>query len=577
MALTRIADLRKPHENLPQGSVEGTVLAAPASSTDYVYVQIDKQPGPRKGPYPWVSNGRLPRAGDGCLLIAGATETWALIWGSAVASSDAGTVGLVHLDDYAPHGDGTTSDHVALRAAYADLPTTGGVIELGSRDYYWDVVAAGGPFAVSKTVVFRGQGADESFLTAGPQSAGSVQSSFINITGTAKITVDRVTVRGQSVSHLASGQYFDGIKHSGTAPGAIILRDAHVGPFRYPVFAPGYLTGDGSTVALTNQNPSIISWYSEIEGLGGSAGFPSTGVLHQAASGTVSIVGGSIHHCGLTGDVHSHGVYVGRGCNTRILNVDFDYHWGGRYVQIEDQISDLTAAGTAPKINLIDGCTFGPNWTGGGTHEPAVMTSSWAAVPTQVRNCYFALPYKQIQVRASAQITGNTFKGGGSGTYYAIVADDTVTVAGQVDVLDNWFQGNHLYDISIEAPSGVASNWNIAGNKFLSATTDAHIHVAANATGAVVRVKNGNLFSGTSTAGTNDVWARAGALVEVDGNDFYGAAANHTGPRWGDASAATSPTIMIVRHNYLNTDGAGTVASRAPGTLISDGNVGPKA
>lgn len=71
---------RRAQQTLPEGPLEATVLTAPAASTDFVFVQVDTQPGQRRGPFPWVSNGRLPAPGDGALLIEGAGERWALVW-----------------------------------------------------------------------------------------------------------------------------------------------------------------------------------------------------------------------------------------------------------------------------------------------------------------------------------------------------------------------------------------------------------------------------------------------------------------------------------------------------------------
>lgn len=80
---SRLSDFAAPRveQDLPAGPVEATVLVAPATSQGFVYVRIDRAPGKKHGPFPWVSNGRLPRIGDGCLLIRGAGgEVWALVW-----------------------------------------------------------------------------------------------------------------------------------------------------------------------------------------------------------------------------------------------------------------------------------------------------------------------------------------------------------------------------------------------------------------------------------------------------------------------------------------------------------------
>lgn len=100
----------------------------------------------------------------------------------------------------------------------------------------------------------------------------------------------------------------------------------------------------------------------EINGLGGSKS--SMGVLAQAASGTVSVRNGYIHHCGLASDVHSQAIYLGRGYDSMISNVRMDYHYGGRGIQFEDQIDDLTTNGTPSDHQLVDNCWFGPNFDG---------------------------------------------------------------------------------------------------------------------------------------------------------------------------------------------------------------------
>lgn len=78
---SRLSDFAAPRvqRDLPPWPVEGTVVTAPASSLGFVHVRIDAAPRQKHGPFPWVSNGRLPVVGDGCLLIHGTGEAWVLV------------------------------------------------------------------------------------------------------------------------------------------------------------------------------------------------------------------------------------------------------------------------------------------------------------------------------------------------------------------------------------------------------------------------------------------------------------------------------------------------------------------
>lgn len=84
MPVDRISDLaaQRARDTLTPGALEATVLTAPATSLDYVYVALDGETRVKRGPYPWVSNGRLPAVGDGVLLVTGQAERWAFIWAS---------------------------------------------------------------------------------------------------------------------------------------------------------------------------------------------------------------------------------------------------------------------------------------------------------------------------------------------------------------------------------------------------------------------------------------------------------------------------------------------------------------
>lgn len=67
---------------VPAG-VEANVRVAPESTTDMLFVRVDGEPGYRRGPFPWVSQGRMPIVGDGALVLTGARgERWVLVWGT---------------------------------------------------------------------------------------------------------------------------------------------------------------------------------------------------------------------------------------------------------------------------------------------------------------------------------------------------------------------------------------------------------------------------------------------------------------------------------------------------------------
>lgn len=64
---------------LPAAAVACTVRSAPDSPDELVEVTVDSQPGYRRGPFPWVSQGSLPVVGDKAVLVAARARAWVLV------------------------------------------------------------------------------------------------------------------------------------------------------------------------------------------------------------------------------------------------------------------------------------------------------------------------------------------------------------------------------------------------------------------------------------------------------------------------------------------------------------------
>lgn len=489
---------------------------------------------------------------------------------SSVVTNGSQSSPILFIESFGAVGDGVTNDSGAFVKAFEALGS-GGVLELGANTYYINLSVLTKGLEPSDGVTIRGRGR-KTCLLAGPTLSGTVQTQLFNLSGTARVELRDLRLEGPSAASLSAEQYIDAVKHNGEAPGAIILRNVLIKQFRYSTFIPGFTSGTGKKYSETLKNAAIDVDGCEFEGLSGSASHASMGVLHQAASGNVVVRNTYIHHMGKEGDVHNHCIYVGRGVNAQIVGCQFDYLWGGRYIQFEDQIADLSTAGTYPDIQAIIGCRFGRNYTGG---EGQVITSSWGS-PTIIIGCQFNQPGKCIYVRADAIVSDCIFRPKETGKQ-TIWCDNFKDEEGfsaptfykaRAIVRGCEFLGAAKLNIGIEPETGIVADWLIESCRF-NGEAGPMIYVPQRATKAVVRVQR-NIFQNEKVAFAKTIELEGGERVIVSDNDFCS-----TQPEKQSISTETGhapATLEVFNNNFSESESVKLPA--VPVTLKVEGNHG---